>query len=173
MRPKKKDEYDEIYDNSVNLESDDEYEDNAEASRDWLGYDIPDCPRCGKRMKVRFGDNNFKCFSCGYSVDEEDLEDELDANDNFEDTYQDGLHNPRCEVCGTPMKYSSARQKFKCPCCASTIDELDWELANEHDDYDEYYDSVEMSEDDKPECCINCDGPYPYCANGCELLKNS
>lgn len=149
-RKKKIDEYDEIYSNSTNSEEDkdDEYEDNAEASRDWLGYDVPNCPKCGSIMKYHFRAQKFKCFSCGYSVYEDDLEDELDSHASFNDIYQDGSNVPRCEECGTVMEYSGERSKFRCPHCGSTMDEADWELANEYDDYEEYYGSQEDEDQD-------------------------
>ncbi|MCD8373255.1 MAG: transposase [Clostridia bacterium] len=168
MRPKKKDEYSEIYSDSTN--QDDEYEDNYEATRDLLGYDPPECPQCGTIMKVRFSDNNFKCPNCGYSVDEEDLEDELDSFDNFSDCYSGNGGNPKCENCGAEMEYSYQRHKFMCPICHETMEESDWELANEYDDYDDHY-SSDIQDDEKPDVCETCDGPYPDCVDGCKLIK--
>ena len=40
-----------------------------------------------------------------------------------------------------------------------------------NDDYEEYYDEEE-SEDDMPECCIACGGPYPDCMTSCKIFDD-
>lgn len=136
MSAERKDEYEEIY---SNLDSNDEgFEENSEASRDWLGFDVPSCPECGSKMRYHFEKRIFKCFSCGYEIDEDDLEDVLDDHASFDDIYS-GDKTPTCEECGCVMNYSRERCKFRCPRCGSTLDESDWELATEFDDYEEFY----------------------------------
>lgn len=99
--------------NSYNDDKD--YENNLEATRDILGYYPPTCPHCGDTMKFNFSTNIFKCFSCGYTADEED---------------------------GENMAYS--------------------------DDYDSIF--GKPSEDEKPESCIACGGPWPSCKSSCKIF---
>lgn len=168
MKRNKADEYNSIY-NSTDNEEDNGYESNEELTFGLLGYEPPRCPNCGGKMKFNFSISNFKCFSCGYSVDEEDLEDELDARDPFSDVYDGTNGNPVCELCGIPMDFSYERQKFRCPRCASTLSKDDWELSYDPDkDYEEYYGEPE---EDKPECCVACGGPYPNCCDGCKIIN--
>lgn len=40
---------------------------------DFSGY-CPDCPECGHEMRYSHVLGEFKCFKCGYTMDEEDWE---------------------------------------------------------------------------------------------------
>lgn len=68
---------------------DKDYEDNYEATRDLLGYFPPECPECGTIMKFNFTSNRFKCFSCGFSMDEDEVDYILDNDEEDEDDYND------------------------------------------------------------------------------------
>lgn len=58
---------------------------------DWLGY-CPDCPECGTEMKYSYSASEFRCPSCGHTVDQDDLD--YDEND---DDIPFG-----CQTCGGP-----------------------------------------------------------------------
>lgn len=169
-RNKSNNEYSSIYNSTQNC--DDGYEDNYEATLVLLGYEPPMCPRCKRAiMKFHFEKRLFKCFSCGYSFYEEDLEDELDSHDDYSDIYRDGKSDtPTCELCGSEMQYSKTRHKFKCPRCATTMEEDEWSsIIDSEEDYDIYYDRSPSKR--KPECCESCGGPFPKCADGCRLIN--
>lgn len=57
-----------------------------------------------------------------------------------------------------------------CGCCGHTLylDEYALE-GDDNADYDEYY---EDPDDDIPECCIACGGPYPSCRNSCKIFDD-
>ncbi len=40
---------------------------------DYSGY-CPDCPQCGETMKYSYSNSEFKCYNCGYIMDEDDWE---------------------------------------------------------------------------------------------------
>ena len=58
---------------------------------DYLGC-CPDCPCCGEAMGYSYGKSEFKCFSCGCILDENDLE---------IDDYTDDIPWS-CKNCGGP-----------------------------------------------------------------------
>lgn len=59
---------------------------------DYCGY-LPDCPECGSEMRYNNILNLFKCFSCGYTMDEADWE----PDDEDPDEIPWG-----CQSCGGP-----------------------------------------------------------------------
>lgn len=63
---------------------------------------------------------------------------------------------PDCPTCGTAMRYSYSKSKFKCPDCGMILNEDDW-----------HYES-----DDVPWGCQQCNGPYPDCKTCCKLFDD-
>lgn len=41
----------------------------------------PDCPECGTTMRYSYSKSEFKCFNCGYVMDEGDWDYESDDED--------------------------------------------------------------------------------------------
>lgn len=75
--------------------------------------------------------------------------------------YGDETHNgcyPICSECLVKMEYNSKNDTFKCPNCGRLSDE----------DEDEFMDD----DDDIPEGCIACGGPYPDCTISCKLFDD-
>lgn len=93
-----------------------------------------------------------------------------DDEENINDYCDDFTMPPSCGCCGTEMRFSIARLKFMCPNCGHTLylDEYALE-GDDNADYDEYY---EDPDDDIPECCIDCGGPYPSCRNSCKIFDD-
>lgn len=61
--------------------------------------------------------------------------------------------NPPCVICGGPTKYIGKNEwgqcVYECPKCAA-----------------------EYEDDDIPEGCIACGGPYPECMTSCNMFDD-
>lgn len=64
-----------------------------------------------------------------------------------------GRKNLKCDECGTPMIYLGKNE----------WDEDEWECPNCAD---------QAEEEDMPECCVACGGPYPDCISSCEMFDD-
>lgn len=73
---------------------DDDYNDIP----DWTGY-CPDCPNCGETMRYSYVEDEFKCFSCGYTMDADDWDYENDVNYIPDDEDEPPFG---CRACGGP-----------------------------------------------------------------------
>jgi len=63
----------------------------------------------------------------------------------------------------------------RCPSCGREMDEYEtfWSC----DECDEFiyrpgYEPDEDEEDDMPECCAACGGPYPQCMTSCKIFDD-
>ena len=68
-------------------------EDDYNDIPDYSGH-CPDCPMCDSVMKFSYCKAEFKCFECGYIMDENDWDEIMDENDSITPF--------GCEVCGGP-----------------------------------------------------------------------
>lgn len=66
-----------------------------------------------------------------------------------------------CNECGAIM--DRVGDDYVCPSCGETIDALDYEYENDDEEYDD---------DDIPEGCAACGGPYPQCKTSCKLFDD-
>lgn len=93
-----------------------------------------------------------------------------DDNENIGDYCDDFAMPPSCGCCGTEMRFSIAKLKFMCPSCGHTMYLDEYALnGDDNADYDEYY---QEPEDDIPECCKACGGPYPNCRSSCKIFDD-
>ena len=56
-------------------------------------------------MKFNFGTNTFKCFHCGYTIEEDIVDSVLDQDSEYDDIYDDPDESeiPECcKACGGP-----------------------------------------------------------------------
>lgn len=72
-----------------------------------------------------------------------------------------------CDECGSNMEKAD-EEVLVCPSCKHSVDIEDY--GHEHD-YDDYYSSIK-EEDDEPECCKSCGGPYPSCMTSCKFFDD-
>lgn len=68
---------------------------------------------------------------------------------------------PTCPLCRNSMLHSFLYDKFQCPHCGYTMDD---------DNFTDIY-SVGYDED-MPECCAACGGPYPDCMDSCSIFDD-
>jgi len=71
---------------------------------DYLGR-CPDCPRCGETMKYSYIASEFKCFDCGFLIDEQDMDFDIDYDDPNNPPYG-------CSVCGGPWPHCKTSCKL-------------------------------------------------------------
>lgn len=84
-----------------------------------------------------------------------------------------GIFNKKyvCAECGGEMKFTDENKDvLMCTRCAFSV-EVE-EYGHEHD-YDDYFDSINSeSEEDIPEGCAACGGPYPDCKTSCKIFDD-
>ena len=68
-----------------------------------------------------------------------------------------------CPECSSKMNYVGGLLDWECPNCGLE-GSVEYDSIN-HENYISTGDS-----EDKPDCCMVCDGPYPNCIIGCEIL---
>lgn len=80
-------------------ETEDDYDDDSHYSDYPPDYatENPKCPSCRTRMKYNYVTSKFKCFSCGYDMDEYDWDYDI-SEDGDEPPYG-------CEACGGPWPH--------------------------------------------------------------------
>lgn len=74
-----------------------------------------------------------------------------------------------CPECGAKMEKAD-EEVVVCPSCQYWIEIKDY--GHEHD-YDDYYESISNNtDDDEPDCCKACGGPYPSCMTSCKIFDD-
>ena len=97
-------------------------------------------------------------------------ENDDDESEDIENYCDDFALPPFCGCCGTEMRFSIAKLKFKCPQCGHTMYLDEYALnGDDNNDYEEYY---QKPDDDIPECCKACGGPYPNCRSSCKIFDD-
>ena len=69
---------------------------------DYSGY-CPDCPQCGETMGYSYINSEFKCFNCGYIMDENDWDHETEDDNGMPWV---------CSTCGGPWPNCSTSCKM-------------------------------------------------------------
>lgn len=93
----------------------------------------------------------------------EDLESNIEATTDIL-----GFCPPNCPECGTQMQFSFSAEVFQCPSCSFTVGkDIGEDMVYSDDDYDDIYDEPD---EELPDVCKNCGGPYPSCTSGCKLI---
>lgn len=148
------------------------------------------CPHC--RVPCVRKDDYWECPFCEYTIDdyeveegwgystyEKALKDDLDDYDENSTIYPH--RNQYCPDCH--VLCIREEDVFQCPTCDYYICDSDIEdgegyptLASTYEDRDEedeypLPDDYE-SEEDIPECCIACGGPYPQCTTSCKIFDD-
>lgn len=80
-----------------------------------------------------------------------------------------------CPICGGKLEWTGMVSPWYCEHCdkAGTLDydeENDCEYVVFDEEYEGYYD--EVSEEDLPDCCAACGGPYPQCMTSCKIFDD-
>ncbi len=82
-----------------------------------------------------------------------------------------------CQDCGIYMDFKKGHKndldgKWICLNCNAEVDEqaVYIQLSDENDEYDEYY--QDEYNNDVPEGCQACGGPYPNCKVSCKLFDD-
>lgn len=73
-----------------------------------------------------------------------------------------------CYACGGDMNLE-ADNVLVCVSCGYSVDLDDYGY---EDEYNDYYSSVSDVDDDIPECCEACGGPYPDCMDSCSIFED-
>lgn len=81
-----------------------------------------------------------------------------------------------CPKCGGKMKHIGGLLDWECSKCGAE-GSLEYDEVNKEDyikladeEYENLYDSP--NEDNMPECCIACGGPYPDCMTSCKIFDD-
>lgn len=146
------------------------------------------CPHC--HVPCVHKDDYWECPFCEYTIDDWEseegfgylsyeavLKDDLDDYDENSPIYSH--RNQYCPDCHILCIRDGSI--FNCPTCNYSIDDSDIEdgsgyptLASTYEDKEDEYplpDDYEP-EEDMPECCAACGGPYPQCTTSCKIFDD-
>ncbi len=103
--------------------------------------------------------------------------DDLGYEDNLEATsVLLGYDPPPCPHCGSTLKFNFETNTFKCFSCGFVEnEEVIQESVFEEEDFDEYDDIYERpynDEEEMPDCCRACGGPWPNCKTSCKIFDD-
>lgn len=70
-----------------------------------------------------------------------------------------------CYECGAKMEKAD-EEVLVCPACHHSVD------IEDYDSEEEIYSYSSYENDDMPECCVACGGPYPNCMTSCKIFDD-